>query len=392
MARTATRSYFQSHKRQLKRIIETYEQKRAGLDLFMHEYQAKFNVLESGITRYPLRYYQLEAVYVLDHLCDLSKSLRNGNHSYTSKSESLVGDLVEVIDKETDFKAPFIGFEMATGSGKTMLMGACIYFLNQWYGIDNFLIITPASTDIYQKTIRNFQVGTFESVWADDTPFTFNLITGDNYTQNLFYDESKDANIFVFNISKFGANAVNTEKPWESSVWKDKEGNTVSIKQFLKDKKLAIITDEAHHAQTPTANRIIKKFRPEAVLEFTATAVEAERNEKKKNQSIVYKYDIRRFLEDGYGKLVRAVGLSSQSKNGKSKEVAQSEKLKIITLFFIHLLKKEAVLQDPKSRELKPIAFIKVKNDTQYTQKVFDYVKNELASDTENLKYRLGKD
>ena len=44
-------------------------------------------------------------------------------------------------------------YEMATGSGKTMLMGACVYLLNQKHGIDNFLIITPpAKKDIYHKT------------------------------------------------------------------------------------------------------------------------------------------------------------------------------------------------------------------------------------------------
>ena len=44
----------------------------------------------------------------------------------------------------------------------------------------------------------------------------------------------------------------------------------------------------------------------------------------------------------------------------KSKEaLLQSEKLKIVSLFFIHLLKRQAVLLDPKCKQLKPIAFIK---------------------------------
>lgn len=371
-------SYFQEHSKLLQRVIDDYRSNSATINLFATNDYAIFNNIETGITKHPLRKYQMEALYILDYLLRCNDGKAEKKH------------LLEEIDKDTKAKAPFLSYEMATGSGKTMLMGASTYFLNQKFNIKNFLIITPASTDIYQKTIRNFTVGGYDSVWADDTPFTFNVITGDNYTQNLFFDDSKDANIFIFNISKFGSNATNTEKTWESAVWQDKDGNNISIKEFLKGEKLVIITDEAHHHQTPAAKKIINNFHPTAVLEFTATAVEAERGQEKKNQQIVYKYDIRRFLEDGHGKLVRAIALANESKKTKD-VILQSEKLKLVTLFFIHLLKKKAVLLDPKCRELKPLAFVKVKEDTPYTQKVFDYVRNELANDLDNINIILDK-
>lgn len=371
-------SYYKEHAKLLNRIIIDYHGYREDSNLFSTNEYAIFNSIETGITRHTLREYQMEALYILDYL------LRCGENRPEKKA------LLEEIDKDTKKQAPFLSFEMATGSGKTMLMGACIYFLNQKFGINNFLIITPASTDIYQKTIRNFTIGGYESVWANDTPFTFNLISGDNYTQNLFYNKSKDANIFIFNISKFGTNATNTEKTWESAIWQDDNGNSISIKQFLKDKKLVIITDEAHHHQSPTAKKIISTFHPDAVLEFTATAIENERSANKKNQQIVYKYDIRRFLEDGHGKLVRAVALASEKK--KTKDIlVQSEKLKIITLFLIHLLKKKAVLLDQKCQGLKPIAFVKVKEETSYTQRVYEYIRNDLASDIENINIIIEK-
>jgi len=371
-------SYFQEHSKLLQRVIDDYRANSATINLFATNDCAIFNIIETGITKHPLRKYQMEALYILDYLLRCNDGNAEKKH------------LLEEIDKDTKAKAPFLSYEMATGSGKTMLMGASTYFLNQKFNIKNFLIITPASTDIYQKTIRNFTVGGYDSVWADDTPFTFNVITGDNYTQNLFFDDSKDANIFIFNISKFGTNATNTEKTWESAVWQDKDGNNISIKEFLKGEKLVIITDEAHHHQTPAAKKIINNFHPTAVLEFTATAVEAERGQEKKNQQIVYKYDIRRFLEDGHGKLVRAVALANEVKKTKD-VILQSEKLKLITLFFIHLLKKKAVLLDPKCKELKPLAFVKVKEDTPYTQKVFDYVRNDLANDLDNINIILDK-
>jgi type III restriction enzyme len=371
-------SYFQEHSKLLHRVIEDYKANSATINLFATNDYAIFNAIESGVTKHHLRKYQMEALYILDYLLRCNDNKPEKKH------------LLEEIDKDTKAKAPFLSYEMATGSGKTMLMGACTYFLNQKFNIKNFLIITPASTDIYQKTIRNFGIGGYESVWADDTPFTFNIITGDNYTQNLFFDTSKDANIFIFNISKFGTNATNTEKTWESAVWQDKDGNNISIREFLKGEKLVIITDEAHHHQSPVAKRIINNFHPTAVLEFTATAVEAERGQDRKNQQIVYKYDIRRFLEDGHGKLVRAVALANDTRKTKE-EILPSEKLKLITLFFIHLLKKKAVLLDPKCRALKPLAFIKVKEDTIYTKKVFDYIRNDLANDLDNINIIIDK-
>lgn len=382
--------YYQKYKNDLRNILDKYKKAYYQSEMFDAYATALFRNLEN-VTRHPLREYQREALYLLDQIMRLRKEGVAGSRN-PSKATQLIEDLLEEIDLETGFKAPFIGFEMATGSGKTMLMGASIYLLNQNYGIDNFLIITPSSTDIYAKTIHNFTRGDFESVWAEESPFTFNLITGENYTENLFYNENHAANIFIFNISKFGAKATNTEKSWESSIWRDENGNTISIREFLKNKKLAIITDEAHHAQTPTANTIIKKFYPEAVLEFTATAIETSTSDKKKIQSIVYKYDIRRFLEEGYGKLVRAVALAdSNGRKSVAGEIAQSEKFKIILVFLIHLLKKEALLHDLKSRGLKSLAFIKVKNDTEYTQKVYDYIIHELHQDRTNLEILLHK-
>ncbi|MBK9402929.1 MAG: DEAD/DEAH box helicase family protein [Ignavibacteria bacterium] len=132
---------------------------------------AIFNTIRNGITKHPLRYYQVEALSILDYIYSHSQSNLGLKQSLPSHNiEDFVKDLLDKI--EDDKLAPFIGYEMATGSGKTMLMGASIYFMNKKFGVNNFLIITPASTDIYQKTIRNFQIGNFESVWADDTPFT----------------------------------------------------------------------------------------------------------------------------------------------------------------------------------------------------------------------------
>ncbi|MDB4107034.1 DEAD/DEAH box helicase family protein [Bacteroidia bacterium] len=352
-----------------------------------------------GITKYPLRYYQKEAIYTLHSIyqqaIDVCKSPDDiQKNLLRQKGYKHIRPLLEKVNKDTGQLAPFIGYEMATGSGKTMLMGATVYYLNKYHNVKNFLIVTPSSTEIYKKTIRNFTKGTNETVWNDEVPFKFNLITGDNYkdSKDLFATET-DANIFIFNIDKFGTNATQTKKQWEGSDWKDKEGNTISLLKFLSQNDLVIITDEAHHAQSRKAKQLINAFRPLAVIEFTATAIETERSQAKKNQTIVYKYDIKRFLEDKYGKKVRVLALpGKESKTkGKKTELSDSEKYKLLTFFLVHLVKKKAINSDVKCRDLKPIGFVKVKNEIVFAEKVENYIKTVLANDVEILEVILKK-
>lgn len=355
--------------------------------------------LAEGVTKYPFRYYQKEAIYTLHSIykqaIDVCKSPDDiQKNLLRQKGYQHIKPLLEKVNKETGQLAPFIGYEMATGSGKTMLMGATVYYLNKYHNVKNFLIVTPSSTEIYKKTIRNFMKGTNETVWNDEVPFKFNLITGDNYkdTKDLFSTDT-DANIFIFNIDKFGTNATQTKKQWEGSDWKDKEGNTISLLEFLSQNDLVIVTDEAHHAQSRKAKQVINAFHPLAVIEFTATAVEAERSQVKKNQTIVYKYDIKRFLEDKYGKKVRVLALPGQESKtkGKKTELSDLEKYKLLTFFLVHLVKKKALNSDVKCRDLKPIGFVKVKNEIAFAEKVEVYIKTVLATDTEILEVILEK-
>jgi len=338
-------------------------------------------------------------MYTLHHIYNQATYLSSFPHREQRdllrlKKNKHIAPLLEEVDNETNRKAPFIGFEMATGSGKTMLMGATVYYLNKMHAVKNFLIITPhGSSEIYKKTIKNFRKDAAETVWNENVEFNFNLVTGDNYkdTKDLFHNEA-EANIFIFNLDKFGANAKQTKKEWEGSIWKDEEGNTISLLDFLSQSELVIITDEAHHAQNRASKNIIKQFKPTVVLEYTATAVEDSSSEEKKNQTIVYKYDIKRFLDDGYGKLCRLLALPGDLRNrGRQPELIDLEKYKLLTFFLVHLLKKKALANDKSYRGVKTIGFVKVKNLIAFSRIVEKYIKEELSTDTENLILVLDK-
>ncbi len=248
------KTFYDEHKRALKSKLKKYSDQLNSHDNLYQN--SVFTDFDKGVTKHNLRYYQKEALFTLDYLFGLlQQTIKN------SDEKNLLKNLFEEV--ADNVKAPFMGFEMATGSGKTEVMGACMYLLKKRFGINNFLIITPPSTDIYKKTINNFTIGNKESVWSDSKPMKYNLITGDNYSLNgdgLGFNTDIDTNVFIFNISKFGKNAINTDKPWETARWKDKDGNSISIREYLRQNKLVIITDEAHHAQSPASYNILIRY------------------------------------------------------------------------------------------------------------------------------------
>ena len=86
----------------------------------------------------------------------------------------------KVEDFERDF--PSLCFALATGVGKTRLMGAFIAYLHQAKGVRHFFVLAPNLT-IYNKLIADFTPNTAKYVFQGITEFTLNppeIITGDN--------------------------------------------------------------------------------------------------------------------------------------------------------------------------------------------------------------------
>ena len=86
-----------------------------------------------------------------------------------------------VRDFERDF--PSLCFNVATGVGKTRLMGAFITYLYKAHGLRHFFILAPNLT-IYNKLIGDFSPGSPKYVLQGLAEFATNppeVITGDNY-------------------------------------------------------------------------------------------------------------------------------------------------------------------------------------------------------------------
>ncbi len=115
--------------------------------------------------------------------------------------EAIKADFPTVTDFEREF--PSICFALATGVGKTRLMGAFVTYLHLAHGVRNFFILAPNLT-IYSKLIADFTPNTPKYVFKGVAEFAVEppqVITGDNYDATLL-DQLAPCRINIFNISK----------------------------------------------------------------------------------------------------------------------------------------------------------------------------------------------
>jgi len=315
---------------------------------------------------FDFRYYQKQAMAILDMFWNAPIDY------YPAKREA-----IEEVDGH---KIPFYCFEMATGSGKTILIaGNVLYLLSK--GIKNILILVKGKT-IYDKTIREFDINNRKCIFNKAMTYKYNLITGDNYqNKSSNYDEKADFNLFVFNIEKFfeksgesGEKVMKVTKPWEESVWKDAEGHTISMVDFFKSQKLAIITDEAHHYQNKVSFEIIKLFYPELVVEYTATAqvTDAQRRIQKR----AYIYPIKQYIKDGYGKRIRAYGFDPiHGSIEVQDQINDTDKERLVLGIMVHLVKKKSL-----DEKLKPVLLLRCRG-IPHADAMFKYISEEMPLD-----------
>ncbi|MBI5574148.1 MAG: DEAD/DEAH box helicase family protein, partial [Elusimicrobia bacterium] len=247
-----------------------------------------------------------------------------------------------------DTEFPSFTFDMATGSGKTKLMGSCIYYLYKKGISRNFFILVPGDT-IYKKTITDFTKGheRYVLLGASDLPEPI-IITGENYEH---YDSDKlrlsleTVHVFIFNIQK---------------IWKPdfkfhsfKETLGASFSDLIKGlNDLVLLMDESHHYCGDASFKSVNELKPILGLEFTATPLYTK--------NIIYPYSLGQAMADGLVKRVMAV----IRKNDRCYE-EELEDLKIVDGLKIHKQKKvllETYCKNHSRPVIKPLTFISTKD------------------------------
>ena len=205
-------------------------------------------------------------------------------------------------------------FNMATGSGKTLIMAGLILYLYE-KDYRNFLFFVN-STNIIEKTKDNF-LNPLSSKFLFDKSIAF----GTRRVQIARVNNFEGANPNDINI------CFTTIQKLHSDLTIEKE-NSITYEDF-KDKKIVLIADEAHHINTKTKSqrelfeswentveRIFKQNEDNLLLEFTATLDYAHKNIVDKYRSkVIYRYDLREFRNDRYSKDVYIVQADFEEKD-----------------------------------------------------------------------------
>ena len=170
---------------------------------------------------------------------------------------------------DTDF-ASFC-FAIATGVGKTRLMGAAIYLLWRLKQYQNFFILAP-NTTIYEKLKAELIISSQKYMFVGLSDFpTPRVYDGENYLSyrpNQRYLDEKEATVFLFNIQKI--QPPRGERSFKFHRYDELLGESFAgILQRLDD--LVVLMDESHRYRAPASIVAIHHLKPALGLEFTAT-------------------------------------------------------------------------------------------------------------------------
>jgi type III restriction enzyme len=203
----------------------------------------------------------------------------------------------------TDFERSFPSccFALATGVGKTRLMGANIAYLHAAYGTRHFMVLAPNLT-IYNKLIADFTEGTPKYVFKGIAQFASAppvIVTGDNYESGVgTHDDQLWDRVFIniFNISKFSTKDGRKFHKLAECIGE-------SYFEYLSNlPDLVLLMDEAHRYRASAAMGMINELKPRLGIELTATP-QIERGAKSETfKNIVYQYNLADAMRDGYVK------------------------------------------------------------------------------------------
>ena len=198
----------------------------------------------------------------------------------------------------SDFQRNFLSlsFVLATGVGKTRLMGAFIAYLYTQHNIKNFFIVAP-NTTIYNKLRKDFtEMGGEKYIFNGLGCFTSQLpqiISDDDYRTKPLSLFGSEVKIFIYNISKFDKDNVNMKK--ENELLGDS-----FYEHLSKLEDLVVIMDEAHHYHGDKGVKSLDELKPILGLELTATPYYNINSKQEKFKNAVYEYPLSESIRDGY--------------------------------------------------------------------------------------------
>ncbi len=276
--------------------------------------------------RLSLRAPQRRSLEILDRITEIVPPSKDTDT--IAALEIIRSEFPSLTDFEREF--PSLCFALATGVGKTRLMGAFISYLHLAHGVNNFFVLAPNLT-IYNKLIVDFSDRTHPkyvfkgiSEFAIDAP---SIITGDNYDQ---HDPSSGTlfggvRINIFNISKINSEVRGGKAPRIKRLSEYIGESYFDYLAGLPD--LVLLMDESHRYRASAGIKAINELKPILGLELTATPFVEVAKGAVPFKNVILDYPLGKAMEDGFVKEPAVVTRKNFNPGGMSPEEIERMKL-----------------------------------------------------------------
>ncbi len=252
--------------------------------------------------RLSLREPQRKSLELLSRITELVKPSKETDPEAALKI--IQSEYPQVSGFDRDFVS--LCFALATGVGKTRLMGAFISYLHLAHKVNHFFVLAPNLT-IYNKLIADFTPGTSKYVFkgiaefAQDPP---QVITGDNYERadvarsGILIEGGIQINIF--NISKINSEVRGGKSPRIKRLSEYIGESYFEYLAALPD--LVLLMDESHRYRASAGVKAINELKPILGLELTATPFVESGMKRIIFQNVLYHYPLAEAMADGFVK------------------------------------------------------------------------------------------
>lgn len=325
--------------------------------------------------RLSLRAPQRHSLEILDRITEIVPPRKSAD--LAAALEIIRTEYPTVADFEREF--PSMCFALATGVGKTRLMGAFITYLHLAHGINNFFVMAPNLT-IYNKLIADFTPNTRKYVFKGIAEFAQEapeIITGDNYEAKAgtLFDHVLRCKVNIFNISKINSEVRGGRAPRIKRLSEYIGESYFEYLAALPD--LVLIMDESHRYRASAGVRAINELKPVLGLELTATPFIETANGATPFKNVIYDYPLAKAIKDGF---VKEPAVATQKNFDPNRFNAEEiEKIKLEDGMRLHedtKVRLETYARETEQPIVKPFVLV-IARDTSHAGDLLKLIQSE---------------
>jgi type III restriction enzyme len=325
--------------------------------------------------RLSLRQPQRRSLEILDRVTEIVSPRKTAD--IAAALEIIKSEFPGVSDFEREF--PSLCFALATGVGKTRLMGAFIAYLKLAHGINNFFVLAPNLT-IYNKLIADFTPNTAKYVFKGISEFAISppvLTTGETYERQIASGgQLFPTTINIFNIAKISSEVRGGRSPRIRSFREEIGESYFDYLASLPD--LVLLMDESHRYRATAGMRAINELKPVLGLELTATPFVESTRGPVAFSNVIFDYPLARAMEDGFVKEPAVVTRKDFNPIGKSPEAIQKMKLEDgVRLHESVKVDLETYARENGEKIVKPFVLV-IARDTTHTAELMSLIQSDL--------------